>query len=211
MRISCLLLGGLAISLAACSSLSKIDHRHPLSRDGWQHPQKVIESLRVRPGEHVADIGAGEGYFTFLLADAVGPTGRVYAVEVDARKVQKLRRQATARGYRNIVIVQATPDDPGLPDGSIDLIFLCNSYHHLANRVGYFRRLRDDLGEIGHVAIIDVREGVLGGLLLPARYRLPVAVVHAEMDGAGYRKVGNYDFLPAQSFELFAVVRDSPA
>jgi SAM-dependent methyltransferase len=206
MRNSCLLLVVLTVSLAACSSLSKIDHRRPLSRDGWQHPQRVIDSLRVRPGEHVADIGAGEGYFTFLLADAVGPTGKVYAVEIDPDKVEKLRKKAAARGYDNVVVIYAAEDDPRLPDGQVDLVFLCNTYHHIEDRTDYFRRLRTALAEVSHVAIIDVRNNLLGRLIVPTHYRIPQAVLNAEMSGAGYRHVSSYDYLPAQSFSLFAFV-----
>lgn len=211
MRTLVLMAAAVAACLPACSSLSKVDYRHALDRDGWQRPEQVIESLRVRPGEHVADIGAGDGYFTFLLADAVGPGGLVYAVETDAEKVRLLSDRVFTLGYRNIVVIWATPEDPFLPDGRIDLIFLCNTYHHIENRVAYFRHLRTDLEEVGHVAIIDVRGGLFGRLILPARHRVPPAVLRAEMDGAGYRHVGSYDYLPAQSFDLFAVVRDVPS
>ena len=74
-------------------------------RDSWQHPEEVIKALEIQAGDQVADLGAGSGYFTFRLADAVGSTGKVYAVDIDAEMNSDLAKQVQDKGYQNIEIV----------------------------------------------------------------------------------------------------------
>ncbi|HET6303193.1 MAG TPA: methyltransferase domain-containing protein [Myxococcota bacterium] len=188
-----------ALALSACSGWKS--DRTPARRDRWQHPERVVESLRIRPGDHVVDLGAGWGYFTFRLADAVGPAGRVYAVEIDEERARSLERAAREGGFSNVEVILAKPGDPLLPDGEIDLVFLCNAYHHIQDRVDYFDRLRVDLKRDGRVAIVDGRD-VFAWLTLghfPTR-----ATRHAEMSAAHYRDAETFDFLRFQSFEVFA-------
>jgi len=97
----------LAIPLIACSGLTKLDYSKLASRAGWQHPDRVIESLEIRPGSRVADIGAGDGYFVPYLSHAVGPEGRVYAVDVDPEKVEALEKRIREEGYPNVIAVAA--------------------------------------------------------------------------------------------------------
>ena len=124
-------------------------------RDGWQQPQRVVESLDLRAGQHVADLGAGGGYFTFDLADAVTPEGTVYAVDVDPDMADYLRDRAAESGYPNVQVVLAEYDDPLLPAGQVDLIFTCNTYHHFQDRAAYFERAGRALRPDGRVAIIE--------------------------------------------------------
>jgi ubiquinone/menaquinone biosynthesis C-methylase UbiE len=152
----------------------------------------------------VADIGAGDGYFTFLLAEAVGPTGKVYAVEVYEEAVDTLEDKAAERGHTNVVAVLGELDDPLLPEGEIDLVFLCNSYHHIDDRTAYFGRLRRDLEPRGRVAIIDLRVSRLIRLLGHADHWTPRETVQEEMSAAGYRREEELDFLPLQNFLIFS-------
>jgi predicted methyltransferase len=195
----------LAAVLAAsgCEPFAKIDWSRPLSRDAFSQPERVLEALDVAPGARVADLGAGDGYFTAPLARAVGPAGRVYAVEVSARSLRALRR--LAREHPNVEVVEATHDDPRLPDGEIDLVLLSSVYHHLDDRLAYFARLRRDLAPAGRVAVIEPRASAASWLLLlPPGHGIPVPRMREEMAAAGYRAVASHDFLPAHSFEVFA-------
>jgi ubiquinone/menaquinone biosynthesis C-methylase UbiE len=192
-----------ALALAGCSTFSRIDYTHLFTRAGWQRPDLVIEALHLEPGARVADIGAGGGWFSFHLADAVGPAGRVYAVDIDPAAVKAVEDEARERGYANVVAVLAKPEDPLLPDASIDLAFFCNSYHHVENRVRYLERLRADLAPGARVAVIDVKDSGLAKLVAPAGHGTPVPVMRAELAAAHYPHAESHDFLPFQSFEIF--------
>ena len=103
---------------AGCTASKRLAYEG-FGRDTWQQSERVVKELGLKPGDQVADLGAGSGYFTFRLADAVGPSGRVYAVDIDSAMLEYLTRQAIERGYQNVETVLAAPDDPRLPDGGI--------------------------------------------------------------------------------------------
>jgi arsenite methyltransferase len=192
-----------AILLLAAPDLTKMDYGRLFSRAAWQLPDRVIESLEVRPGDRVADIGAGDGYFTFRLARAVGPSGRVFAVEVDDELVAALERAARQAGHDNVVVVKGESSDPLLPDGEINLALLCNSYHHIEERMAYFGRLRDDLAPDARVALIDMKASLLVRLFVPPDHWTSVETMAEEMEGASYTLTGRFDYLPAQNFAVF--------
>ena len=168
----------------------------PGDRDEWQQPERVIEALAVAPGDVVADLGAGGGYFTFRLADATGPGGRVYAVDVDDDMVDLIAEEARERGVAQVHTVLAEPGDPGLPE-PVQLVFTCNTYHHLEDRVAYFARLRSRLAPGGRVAVIDFREEAF-------RHHTPAETIRSELVEAGYRLLAEHDFLERQHFLVFA-------
>lgn len=183
---------------------SKFDYGHLFARASWQLPAQVINTLDIQPGDHVADIGAGDGYFTFMLADAVGPTGIVYAVDVTDASVATLRAQAKAQGYTNVVVIKGELADPLLPDGKIDLVFLSNSFHHIDDRPLYFNSLRTDLSGSGRVAIIEPKPIRLVRVLSPAGHWSSLASIEEDMVAATYHSLGRFEFLPIQHFVTFA-------
>jgi ubiquinone/menaquinone biosynthesis C-methylase UbiE len=178
----------LALTATGCSGIAKLDFARIFSRDAWQLPERVIASLEIDPGDRVADLGAGGGYFLPYLAEAVGPTGTVYAVDVDPEITRDLESQVAAEGHANVVVVLGQTDDPDLPDGRIDLVLLVNTYHHIDDRPAYFTRLRGDLGPSGRVAVIDPNAETTGILRL-------------------FLDAGHMSFaedVPTQLFEVFA-------
>jgi ubiquinone/menaquinone biosynthesis C-methylase UbiE len=199
-----LLLGAALFLFGA--DISKMELTRITSRAGWQLPDRVMEHLDIEPGDYVADIGAGDGYFSFILADAVGPNGRVYAVEVDDDLIEKLETSVKEKGLTNITVVKGDFDDPRLPDGTVDLIFLCHSYHHIEDRSDYFNRLRNDLDGNGRVAIIDLKPTPLVKLLLPSNHWTTVELMNSEMQLAHYRVEASYDFLPGQSYSIYRTI-----
>jgi SAM-dependent methyltransferase len=186
-----------------CAGVSRLDFSH-LGRGTWQRPGDVIAALEIEANSVVADLGAGEGYFEPYLADAVGPDGRVYAIEVEPERVDALSVLFNP-GTGPVVSHLADLDDPGLPDGQIDLVLIVNTYHHIEDRPRYFARLRRDLNASGRVAIIEPNAqlgGVLG-LFVEKGHASSAREILQEMRAAGYRRTRQFDLLPVQIFHVF--------
>jgi arsenite methyltransferase len=194
-----------AIATLGCAGASKLDLHQVGRRAAWQHPNEVIRALGVDAGDHVVDLGAGSGYFLPYRAEAVGPTGRVYAVDVDANVVLELTRAANDAGLENVEIVLGDYHDPRLPDHSIDLVLLVNSYHHIEQRRAYFTQLQADLEPTGRVAVIDPDDDLDGimGLFLSEGHTSSRRGIRDEMATVGYSHAASFDFLPVQVFEVF--------
>lgn len=190
-----------AVGVPGCAALKRCAYEG-FGRDDWQRPGQVIAALGLEPGDRVADLGAGGGYFTFRLAEAVGPSGRVYAVDVDPDMVDHLRDRAEAEGVRNLEVVLASPDDPKLPDGQIDLVFTSNTYHHIGDRVDYFRRLRTDLSPRGRVAILELDDSTWFPRTMG--HFTGKEEIAREMGQAGYRLERELDLVERQSFSIFS-------
>jgi SAM-dependent methyltransferase len=165
-------------------------------RDEWQRPNDVMAALGLRPNAIVADIGAGTGYFSVRLARQV-PSGRVYAVDVEPSMVDHLEQRAAREGIDNLQAVLASPSDPKLTE-PVDLVLVCNTYHHIDARRQYFRRLRDRLRPGGRLVIVDYKKDGHGHGP-PVQHRMRASEVVAELDAAGYRPVLiDQDLLPYQ-------------
>jgi ubiquinone/menaquinone biosynthesis C-methylase UbiE len=204
MRSARLVAGFAALALVfgpGCTRVKRFAYEG-FGRDGWQQPEEVIRSLGIDTGDRVADLGAGGGYFTFRLADAVGLEGRVYAVDVDEGMTEYLRKEAAERDYSNVAVVLAEYHDPLLPEAGVDLIFTCNTYHHMQDRTAYFNRVKRALRPEGRVAIVEYNgEGWFQKLF---SHSTPNAVIRSEMEAAGYRLVQDHEFLSRQNFLVFA-------
>lgn len=183
---------------STCGALKRFLYEHP-GRDGWQKPEQVVAALALAPGAQVADLGSGGGYFTFPLAEAVGATGRVYAVDVDDDLLAYLAEQAEERGLAQIVTVRAGQSDPGLAVESADLIFLSNVFHHLPEPAVYFANARKLLRPGGRVAIVEASHGGL----FHSGHATPPEEIAAAMDRAGYELAVRETFLERQSFQIF--------
>jgi ubiquinone/menaquinone biosynthesis C-methylase UbiE len=177
-------------------------------RDSWQQTERVVETLGLRPGQRVADLGSGSGYFTGPLARAVAPGGSVLAVDVDAEMNAYLEARMAEQGIGNVTTVLATPDDPGLPDGAIDLLFTSNTFHHLPEPSSYFASLRGALAPGGRVAIVEYEPAKAGWFARTFGHATSAAEIAAALEAAGYRRVADHDFLERQSFQIFAPTTD---
>lgn len=204
-----------ASSIGCSGSLAKLDLGALImgGRDGWQRPERVIEALAIEPGARVAEIGAGSGYWLAHLSDAVGPEGRVYAVEVTPELVERLEAQVEEASLSNVDVILGAYHDPRLPDGRVDLALTCLTYHHIEDRVRYFRSLRTDLARGARVAHLDDRPDAPAPIswFQTAGHWTPPDEIGREMGEAGYRLVDAHDFLPSQSFQVFEPRPDTEA
>jgi arsenite methyltransferase len=191
-----------ALLIAGCARLKQFAYEG-FNRDSWQQPDKVIAALNLHPGEIIADLGSGGGYFTFTLAKAVAPSGKVYAVDVDKDMIELISKRLKEESGNNVETILATPTDPRLPQTGVDLIFTVNTYHHIADRSAYFANARKYLRPGGRIAIIDLdRRAWLEGLL---GHYTPSETIKREMEQAGYTLQQQLDFLDRQSFLIFSL------
>ncbi len=122
-----------------------------------EHPDDAIRALRLKGGERVADIGAGTGYFAWRLARAVGPSGRVYAVDIQQEMLDLMAGRLRARGVTNVVGTLGTAQDPKLPDGTLDLVLMVDVYHEFEFPYEMMEATVRSLKPGGRVAFIEYR------------------------------------------------------
>ncbi|CAM4218082.1 class I SAM-dependent methyltransferase [Corallococcus exiguus] len=161
--------------------------------DRSRQPARFVSALGLAPGQRVADVGAGLGYFTQRLAEAVGPTGQVVATDINDEAIHQLR--ARVLGRKNIEVRKVAPDAPGLEAGAYDLILLSEVDHFFGDRVDYLTRLRPALTPQGRIAVTHLRA-----------MRPPLV---AAAQAAGYTIVSEYNDLPAH-YMLFLRPAVSP-
>jgi SAM-dependent methyltransferase len=168
-------------------------------RDRWQLPDSVVSLLAPRDDLVIADIGSATGYFPVRFARAC-PRGFVIGADIEPGMVTYLNDRARTEGLTNLVSVLAGADDPHLPRPA-DLVFICNTYHHIDGRIAYFRRLREQLRPGARLAVVDYRPESRRG---PPHKLAPEAVAE-ELSRAGYALVDHHKFLPDQYFLVFQV------
>ena len=174
-------------------------------RDKWQKPAEVIKNLGLKSGDTIADIGAGTGYFTRRFAVAVGPEGRAIGLDISQSMVRYMKEDAQKLNLSNYEARVVKTDDPELPAGSIDVVFLSNTYHHLEDRVVYFKKVAKSFTENGRIVIVDFYDKLLSVGPQEPGHKLSKKVVLAELEQAGYRLLKSLDFLPYQYYLEFAL------
>lgn len=147
----------LALPLAGCSKAAPIDvdPAPDPAYDRYRRPDLLLAALALRPGDRVADVGAGSGYLTFRLAEAVGEPGRVVATDVDARALSAITARAARRRLPQIEAHPVAPDDPGLAPGAFDRVFLAEVDHLLPDRAAWLRRAAPALNAGGRIVITN--------------------------------------------------------
>jgi arsenite methyltransferase len=186
-----------------------LEHLDRSERDQYQKPAEVIEALQLKPGMAVADLGSGSGYFTRRFVEAVTDRGMVYAVDVEPEMLAYVKESLIHMHVPySAEFILARPDNPKLPFESVDLLFVCNTIHHLEDRSQYFRDLRSYLKPGARISIIDFypdeRSGDLG---FPKRHLVPRETIINELTEAGYRLAREHTFLPKQYFLEFTPAR----
>ena len=146
----------LAAVLLLCSIAPSVgaQYRNP-GRDSIEQPEKVMEATGVKPGMVIGEIGAGHGYFTFWLAQGVGETGKIYANDIDSSALAAIERRRANEKVMNIETVLGTVEDPRLPAGALDMVFMVNAFHDLARPVELLANLLPSLKPGATVVIMD--------------------------------------------------------
>jgi ubiquinone/menaquinone biosynthesis C-methylase UbiE len=171
-------------------------------RDAYQKPQEVMMALGLKPGEIIADIGAGSGYFTFRLALHVGEKGKVYAVDVSPDMILHINRRIREWKATNVVSILAEPDDPLLPDASVNRFFFSDSWHHIENQTRYLSLMKKMLKSGGEIVMIDFHKKDLP-VGPPLKMKIAREDLIKQMETNGFRLMKEHTFLPYQYFLTF--------
>jgi arsenite methyltransferase len=171
-------------------------------RDAYQKPQEVLAALNLSPGEIIADIGAGSGYFTFSLARHVSERGTIYAVDVSPDMILHINRRIRDLKVSNVVSILADPDDPLLPAASVNRFFFCDSWHHIENQTKYLSLMKRLLKPSGEIVVIDFHKKELP-VGPPLQMRIAREDLITQMEENGFRLAKEHTFLPYQYFLVF--------
>ena len=222
LALTCAVLLALALATHVAGASSSDEARHPVSgrviapmmsyegaewlerpeREFEEQPSKAIKALGIRPGQVVADVGAGSGYSTVRLAKEVGRTGRVYASDVQPEMIVHLQRRLERERIENVDVVQATDVNPRLPEATFDLILMVDVYHELSRPQEVLRRLRTALKPDGRLVLIEYRKE---SPWVPIReeHKMSVKEARMELEAEGYRFDRVLDVLPWQHILVF--------
>lgn len=179
-------------------------------REWEEAPQKMLAALGLRPGEVVADIGAGSGYHTFRLAKLVGPKGKVYAVDIQPEMLAIIRHRMKLGKVKNVIPVLGTVTDPRLPAETLDLALLVDVYHEFSHPYEMMDALLRALKPRGRVVFVEFR---LEDPRVPIKrlHRMSEEQVRREMTPFPLRHVKTWEFLPWQHLIIFEKVEPAPS
>ena len=166
-------------------------------------PDKVLSELALKEDEKVVEIGSGGGYFALRFARSVGPSGRVFCVDVNLNYLKFVDENAKKAGLSNVQTIVSPQMYDTVPKGSIDLVFLRGVYHHLEDRAEYFRKVSFLLSPKGRVAIIDYRPEAHNAFGHPPGHGTAPQTMIAEMQSAGYEVLAKHEFLETLAFIIF--------
>ena len=172
-------------------------------REDEEQPSRAIRALGIKPGQVVADVGAGSGYYTVRLARQVGPTGRVFATDIQPEMLSMLQKRLKRERLDNVELVQATEVDPRLPEGELDLILMVDVYHELSRPQEVLRRLRTALKPDGRLVLIEFRKES-DWVPIREEHKMSVKEARIELEAEGYRFDRVIDVLPWQHILVFA-------
>ncbi|MCM8557436.1 class I SAM-dependent methyltransferase [Sphingomicrobium sediminis] len=175
------------------------------ARDRLGEAELVMELAGVSEGMRVADIGAGEGYYTVRLARVVGPDGRVVAQDIVSATRDALARRVQRENLDNVAVRLGEPDDPGLPANSFDLIFLVHMYHEVTEPYQFLWNLREALNEEGLIVVVDADRPI-------KRHGMPPDLLDCEFEALGLERVDMVELIGFDDyFATYRVAGPRPA
>jgi predicted methyltransferase len=178
------------------------------SREIYAQRKQILEACKLKPGMAVADVGAGTGLFTRLFAGAVGDKGRVYAVDIAPKFIQHIEKTCKEAGLANVKGIVCTQTSAELPENSVDLVFICDTYHHFEFPARTMASIHRALRPGGRVVLIDFHR-ILGksSLWILGHVRAGQEVFVKEIESAGFKKVGEEKFLTENYLVHFEKVK----
>ena len=171
-------------------------------RESEEHPRQAIEALHIPPGSTVADVGAGSGYISRLLAQTVGASGMVYCSDIQPRMIELLRGNMARAHITNYRAVVGTDTDPKLPAARIDLILMADVYHEFAHPREMLQRMREALKPGGRLVLLEYRKE---DPEVPIReeHKMSVKTVRQEIEPEGFQFDQTIETLPRQHVLIF--------
>ncbi|MBI2206643.1 MAG: methyltransferase domain-containing protein [Candidatus Rokubacteria bacterium] len=163
------------------------------TRDRLGEAERVMSRLSLTPGLRVADVGAGDGYYTVRVARRLGPDATIYAQDVERTYLDRLATRLVAERLPGVTLVHGAPTDPKLPAHAVDVAILAHMYHEIENPYEFLYRLRPSLAPGARVAVIDVDKPT-------AEHGTPPALLRCEMAAVGYREIDHISLAPADGF-----------
>jgi predicted methyltransferase len=217
MKIAALLLAPvLANAVAYAEDVHPVTHRriaHVMSADGadWlvrpereseEHPDKALDAIGIPRGSAAGDVGAGVGYMTWRMAERVGPTGAVYAEDIQPEMLEKLKRNMSERHIANVHEVLGAIDNPKLPPNTLDLVLLVDVYHEFSEPEKMLDHIRDALKPGGRLVLLEYRAED-PKVPIRAEHKMTVEQVRAEVQPEGFRFDRAIETLPEQHIIVF--------
>ncbi len=173
-----------------------------LEREDEERPTKLLSALALQPGQMVADVGAGSGYLTWRLAQAVGPSGRVYGTDIQPEMLAILRTNVLQHGVTNVIPVLGSATDPHLPTNALDLILLVDVYHECDFPYEMTQGMVAALKPGGRLVYVEYR-GEEKWIPIKPLHKLTEAQVRKEMAPHALEFVTNFPVLPRQHILVF--------
>ena len=175
-------------------------------RETQEQPELVIDALEIKPGQTIADLGAGSGSYSFRIAPLVGPTGKVLAIDIEPAMLDAIAQRARRERIENVTTVRSSAQDPNLAPGSVDLLFMVDVYHELEYPYEMLTKVRTALKPRGRVALIEYRAEDPDVLIKPL-HKMTERQVRREMQAAGFKHVKTVRTLPLQHLIVFEAAR----
>ena len=174
------------------------------SREVYAKRHEIVATLDIKPGMRIADIGAGTGFYSLLFAEQTGPEGIVYAVDIAEDFVNTIEDRAKDAGYSNLIGIVNNGRDSGLAPQSIDLVFICDTYHHFEYPKTIMHSIHRALSQRGEVFIIDFRKAPdIATSWVRQHVRAGRDEVIEEMQAAGFELVEDIPLLRTNYFLRF--------
>jgi ubiquinone/menaquinone biosynthesis C-methylase UbiE len=171
-------------------------------REAEEAPDQALDALGIRAGMVVADVGAGTGYMSLRMARRVGPTGKVYANDLQPEMLQKLHAKSQREKLSNVETVQGTESDPKLPPNTMDLVLLVDVYHEFSQPQAMLDKIRESLKPDGRLVLLEYRKEDPKVPIRP-EHKMSVAEVKTEVEAEGYKLDQVIEKLPRQHIIIF--------